>query len=131
MVEHRLAVGGEPYVALEARRAEPRASRNASSVFSGAWARAPRWANPMGRWSDGRRVGTLSCWLGHTPRGHPTGALADRIEFLLKIGPPVADGGVVGSVLWKGIDDDDQGELRRVRRCGVDDRRCRGAGLHQ
>ena len=41
VVEHHLAVGGEPHVALEAGGAQPQGQRKASRVFSGAWARAP------------------------------------------------------------------------------------------
>jgi hypothetical protein len=60
VIEHRDTVGGEPDVALEAGGTELRsASSNASIVFSGACARAPRWAKVIGGSSrEGRRCCT-------------------------------------------------------------------------
>ena len=47
-----------------------RASSNASSVFSGAWARAPRWAKPMGGSSSGSAGGVGTADTGSVlPRG--------------------------------------------------------------
>ncbi len=48
VIEHRHAVGGQPDVALQTGRAEAEAQREGLEVFSGAWARAPRWANAIG-----------------------------------------------------------------------------------
>ena len=60
VVEHRHAVGREPHVALETGAPMRQASTNASRVFSGAWARAPRWA---------KRIGSRERWVG--PSTHP------------------------------------------------------------
>ncbi len=61
MVQHRDTVCGQPDVALNPVAPSFNASANASKVFSGACARAPRWANPIG---GSRRDGSRCC----TPR---------------------------------------------------------------
>ena len=97
------------------------ASRKASSVFSGAWARAPRWANPIGgRRSDGSRVGTTA----HCGRGPSSVMVHLR---------PTSDSertsqGRAGRAGRHG--NGDQGELPRLRRRRARGQRPRGAGLH-
>ena len=112
VVEHRLAVPVS-HTSLSRPVAPSRtASAKASSVFSGAWARAPRWANPIGgRRSDGSRVGTTA----HCGRASQAAWCSSR--HLSGNERPMGRAGRAGR-----HGNGDQGELPRLRR--------RRAGAH-
>ncbi len=147
VVEHRLPVGGEPDVALQPGGAQPRAaSRKASRVFSGAWARAPRWAKPIGGRSEGSR-GTAPSMPRRRRRRAPVRGAAGTVT---SAGWPVDENGSIRPKLaaqggeeamtttccWGNDpgkrrrlrDGDDPSNLHDVRRRRAGNRRCPSPG---
>ena len=122
VVEHRLAVGGEPHVALEAGGAEANGQRKASRVFSGAL----RPGAPVGEADRGAGAARGAGWARRP-------IVAERLKRQgggADIKPPGAKRSWAGHRRAGRHGDGDQGELSRLRRRRADDRRPRGAGLH-